>query len=230
MEYRWAEGHPDRLPGLAADLLRAHVDIIVTNDTAAAMAAKQATQTIPIVFSVGNAVEKGIVASLAHPGANLTGLSLQGVDLVHKPFSVLQGSRPDARPRGLPLRPCHQNPRDGRTDTIPRTRIQTGNPVGCPTRSDRRRASVRGVQAGYEWPDVRAFGRRSSSSTSNLRVRPAAQAANNSTLGFHVPARWVSHVLREPPSQQQSLPRSGCGQNSKGCQAWRLACGTAFAI
>src|SRR5262249_34911666 len=94
MEYRWAEGHPDRFPGLAADLVRAHVDIIVANGTAAALAAKQATQTIPIVFAVGNAVEKGIVVSLAHPGANLTGLSLQGVDVSHKLFQLFKEAVP----------------------------------------------------------------------------------------------------------------------------------------
>src|SRR5215831_484049 len=78
MEYRWAEGHPDRLPELAADLVRARVDIIVTGGTPATKAAKQATQTIPIVFAVlGAAVEKGIVASLARPGGNVTGLSFQ---------------------------------------------------------------------------------------------------------------------------------------------------------
>src|SRR5713226_4083944 len=75
MEYRWAEGHADRLPELAADLVRARVDLIVTGGTPATMAAKQATQTIPIVFAVaGSVVEKGIVRSLAQPGGNVTGL------------------------------------------------------------------------------------------------------------------------------------------------------------
>jgi putative tryptophan/tyrosine transport system substrate-binding protein len=74
MEYRWAEGHPERLPELAADLVRTKVDVIVTGGTVATMAAKQATQTIPIVFDqVGSAVRKGVVASLARPGGNLTG-------------------------------------------------------------------------------------------------------------------------------------------------------------
>ena len=78
MEYRWAEGHPERLPELAAELVRAHVDIIVTGGTPATKAAKQVTKTIPIVFAVvGGAVEKGIVASLARPGGNVTGLSFQ---------------------------------------------------------------------------------------------------------------------------------------------------------
>jgi ABC-type uncharacterized transport system substrate-binding protein len=76
MEYRWAEGHQDRLPGLATDLVRAQVDVIVTAGTPATYAAMQATKTIPIVFgSAGNVVSKGIVASLARPGGNVTGLT-----------------------------------------------------------------------------------------------------------------------------------------------------------
>jgi putative ABC transport system substrate-binding protein len=78
MEYRWAEGHNDRLPELAADLVRVRVDVIVTGGTPPTMAAKQATQTIPIVFAaLGAAVEKGIVGSLARPGGNVTGLTFQ---------------------------------------------------------------------------------------------------------------------------------------------------------
>ena len=78
MEYRWAEGHADRLPALAADLVRAQVDVIVTAGTPATYAAMQATKTIPIVFgSAGAVVEKGIVASLARPGGNVTGLTFQ---------------------------------------------------------------------------------------------------------------------------------------------------------
>jgi putative ABC transport system substrate-binding protein len=78
MEYRWAEGYPDRLPELAADLVRTHVDVIVTGGTPATMAAKQATPTIPIVFtSAGLVVEKGIVQTLARPGGNATGLTFQ---------------------------------------------------------------------------------------------------------------------------------------------------------
>jgi putative ABC transport system substrate-binding protein len=78
MEYRFAEGHQDRLPELAADLVRARVDVILTAGTPATKAAKQATQTIPIVFAaLGAAVEKGIVGSLARPGGNVTGLTFQ---------------------------------------------------------------------------------------------------------------------------------------------------------
>ena len=78
MEYRWAEGHAERLPELGADLVRARVDVIVTSGTLATYAAMRATKTIPIVFgSVGSAVEKGIVASLTRPGGNVTGLTFQ---------------------------------------------------------------------------------------------------------------------------------------------------------
>jgi len=78
IEYRTAEGHADRLPSLVADLVRARVDVIVTGGTPATMAAKQATQTIPIVFrAAGQVVEKGIVQTLAHPGGNVTGLTFQ---------------------------------------------------------------------------------------------------------------------------------------------------------
>jgi putative ABC transport system substrate-binding protein len=78
MEYCFAEGQPDRLPGLAADLVRAPVDVIVTMGTPATLAAMQATGTIPIVSPVaGNVVEKGIVKSLAQPGGNVTGLTTQ---------------------------------------------------------------------------------------------------------------------------------------------------------
>src|SRR5262247_2045938 len=79
IEYRYAEGKLDRIPELAADLVRLKVDLIVTQGTPIALAAKSATTTIPIVMgSGGDPVGAGLVASLARPGGNVTGLSSLG--------------------------------------------------------------------------------------------------------------------------------------------------------
>jgi putative ABC transport system substrate-binding protein len=85
-EYRWAEGHYDRLPALAADLVSRKVNVIVTTGGGvSARAAKNATSTIPIVFAfVGEPVALGLVASLARPGGNLTGFSNITVEIQPK--------------------------------------------------------------------------------------------------------------------------------------------------
>ena len=76
IEYRYTEGELDRLPELAAELVRLNVDVIVTAAISSVQAAKKATATIPIVFaSVGEAVDSGLVSSLARPGGNATGLT-----------------------------------------------------------------------------------------------------------------------------------------------------------
>ena len=82
IEYRWAEGRTERLAELANDLVRLKVDVVVTHNTPGPLAAKQATSTIPIVFATaGDPVGTGIVASLARPGGNVTGLSSQTPDV-----------------------------------------------------------------------------------------------------------------------------------------------------
>ena len=97
-EYRRAEGHYDRLPALAADLVSRKVDVIVTNGGAPpALAAKNATSTIPIVFTeVGDPIGFGLVANLAQPGGNLTGFSNLTVELIPKRLELLYELVPQA--------------------------------------------------------------------------------------------------------------------------------------
>src|SRR5215468_12223773 len=85
IEYRFAEQKPERLPELAAELVHLKVDIIVTADTPAALPAKSATTTIPIVMALaGDPVGTGLVASLARPGGNVTGLASFSTELITK--------------------------------------------------------------------------------------------------------------------------------------------------
>jgi putative ABC transport system substrate-binding protein len=90
IEVRWAEGRSERYTEIAAEFVRLKVDVIVTGG-AAVFAAKQATAVIPIVFPVaGNPVDSGLVASLARPGGNVTGLSVQSTDLAGKRLELLR--------------------------------------------------------------------------------------------------------------------------------------------
>jgi putative tryptophan/tyrosine transport system substrate-binding protein len=98
IEYRWAEGHTDRLPGLADELVRLNVDVILTHNTPPTLAAKRATSVIPIVFATaGDAVSTGIVASLARPGGNVTGLSSLQPQTAGKRIEVLRELIPGLR-------------------------------------------------------------------------------------------------------------------------------------
>jgi putative ABC transport system substrate-binding protein len=91
IEYRYAEGRTERYAEIAAEFVRLKVDVIVTYGTPSSEAAKRATAVIPIVFAVaGDPVGNGLVASLAHPGGNITGLSLQQIDIVGKKLDLLR--------------------------------------------------------------------------------------------------------------------------------------------
>ncbi|MBI4562226.1 MAG: ABC transporter substrate-binding protein [Candidatus Rokubacteria bacterium] len=95
IEYRWAEGRSDRLADLAAELARLPVDVIITSTAPAIQAARQATSTIPIVMAtVGDPVVTGLVASLARPGGNITGLSLIAPELAGKRLELLKETVP----------------------------------------------------------------------------------------------------------------------------------------
>ena len=106
IEYRWAEGSYDRLPALAADLVGRKVDLIATSGgPLSALAAKNTTSTIPIVFVTGDPVEDGLVASLARPGGNLTGVSIMVIELTPKRFELLFELIPQARAIALLVNP-----------------------------------------------------------------------------------------------------------------------------
>jgi putative ABC transport system substrate-binding protein len=98
IEYRWGEGRVDRFAALAAELVRLKVDVVFTYGSATAAAAKQATSVIPIVFTlVGAPVEIGLIASLARPGGNITGVSNQLSDLGSKRLELLRALLPSLR-------------------------------------------------------------------------------------------------------------------------------------
>ena len=90
VEYRWAEGKLDRLAGLAAELVRLKVDVIVTGGSQATQAAMSATSTVPIVTGTAGSPATGLVASLARPGGNLTGLTVVNVELSAKKVELLR--------------------------------------------------------------------------------------------------------------------------------------------
>jgi putative ABC transport system substrate-binding protein len=106
IEYRWAEGRFDRLPQLAADLVGRKVDVIVTAGDPPALAAKNATSTIPIVFSfAGDPVQRGLVVNFARPGTNVTGVSIMFAELTLKRLELLTDLVPQARVIALLVNP-----------------------------------------------------------------------------------------------------------------------------
>jgi putative tryptophan/tyrosine transport system substrate-binding protein len=102
IEYRWGEGRNDRFAEIAAEFVRLKPDVIVTYSVAPVLAAKQATSVIPIVFSAApDPLGSGLVASLAHPGGNVTGLSTQSIDLAGKRLEFLREAVPAIRRLGV---------------------------------------------------------------------------------------------------------------------------------
>jgi putative tryptophan/tyrosine transport system substrate-binding protein len=131
VEYRWAEGRYDRLPALAADLVRRKVAVIVTQGTPAAFAAKQATTTIPIVMAVvGNPVDTGLVSSLAQPGGNITGSSFFYAEISAKRLEIMKELMPPLARAGVLL-----NPDNPAMPSIVRAMTQTAKAINVALQS-----------------------------------------------------------------------------------------------
>ena len=117
IEYRWADEQYDRLPAMAADLVRRRAAVIVANHVSAAVA-KAATSTIPIVFTTAvDPVQLGLVASLARPGGNLTGVTTLNVELVPKRLELLHELSPTAKTLALLVNPTNSDAQTVARDT-----------------------------------------------------------------------------------------------------------------
>jgi putative ABC transport system substrate-binding protein len=128
IEYRFSEGHNDRLPELVADLVRREPAVIVaTGGTPPALAAKAATRTIPVVFSIGtDPVEIGLVASLSRPGGNLTGFALLVTAVIAKPLELARELIPKATTFALLTNPANPRAVEVETSELRRAAARSG--------------------------------------------------------------------------------------------------------
>jgi putative ABC transport system substrate-binding protein len=145
IEYRWAEGHNDRLPALAAELVRRPVAVIAAAGTPSALAAKAATTTVPIVFSTAaDPVAEGLVPSLARPGGNITGVTNLGQELVQKQVEMLHQMVPKASVIAVLV-----NPSQSFAETATKDALAAGRALGLQIHVAQVSSSARDIDTAF---------------------------------------------------------------------------------
>jgi putative ABC transport system substrate-binding protein len=224
VEYRWANSSYDRLPALLAELIGLKVDVIVTHGTPGVMAAKRATSTIPIVIAVvGDAVASGLVAGLAHPGGNVTGLTFFQPELNAKRLELLKETMPDLTDVGVLLNPSNQMnepvlPQVAQVAETLKLRLHQFN-ARNPGEFEAAFAAMadKRVRAFVVFDDAMLIG--NAGAIAGLALKHGL-----CSCGFidYAAARWSHGLWCRLP---RHVPPRGnlCGQDLEGCQAGRLA-------
>jgi putative tryptophan/tyrosine transport system substrate-binding protein len=220
IDYRWAESQYDRLPGIAADLVRQQVTVIAATTTPAAVAAKAATATIPIVFeTAGDPIRLGLVTSLNRPGGNVTGVAQVNSELVSKRLGLLHDLVPTATIIGLLV-----NPTDPRAETQTRDIQEAAQALGL---------QIQILNASTESEINTAFAKLAELQAGALSVGtgearttrdvgcPTENARDLSVSRLH--CCWRSDKLRSEPYRCLSPSRSLHGSGAPGREARRHA-------
>src|SRR5262249_21611415 len=191
IEYRWAEGRFDRLPALAAELVRRQVVVIVAANTPSALAAKAVTSTIPIVFNVAeDPVRLGLVASLARPSGNLTGINFFGTELAAKRLELLRELVPGAIRIAVLVDPTNATNTETTVGGVEAAARAKGLQIQVLNASNSREVDTAFATLASERPDALLVG--STAFLADRRVQLAQLAARHA-----VPAIYVDRQFAE---------------------------------